>query len=113
MFNGNENHDITLAEAAALTKRYRDQMNSTDRKGGFFGKEKLLEILNQTDCVGIRYYYGLDRDNKQVLVLTGVLAIEKEIRSLRHYHCHILLDMEVLILLKHHQPYRLHWLKLQ
>ena len=78
MFNGNENHDITLAEAAALTKRYRDQMNSTDRKGGFFGKEKLLEILNQTDCVGIRYYYGLDRDNKQVLVLTGVLANEDD-----------------------------------
>ena len=78
MFNGNENHDITLAEAAELTKRYRDQMNSTDRKGGFFGKEKLLEILNQTDCVGIRYYYGLDRDNKQVLVLTGVLANEDD-----------------------------------
>ena len=78
MFNGNENHDITLAEAAALTKRYRDQMNSTDRKGGFFGKEKLLEILNQTDCVGIRYYYGLDRENKQVLVLTGVLANEDD-----------------------------------
>ena len=78
MFNGNENHDITLAEAAALTKRFRDQMNPTDRKGGFFGKEKLLEILNQTDCVGIRYYYGLDRDNKQVLVLTGVLANEDD-----------------------------------
>ena len=78
MFNGNENHDITLAEAAELTKRYRDQMNSTDRKGGFFGKEKLLQILNQTDCVGIRYYYGLDRDNKQVLVLTGVLANEDD-----------------------------------
>jgi hypothetical protein len=79
MFTGSENHDIPLSEAAEMTARYRATMNESSRKGGFFGVKKLREILDQPDCVGIRYYYGLDENNQQVLVLTGVKANEDDI----------------------------------
>lgn len=74
MFDGHENHDITLAAAAELTKRYRDQLSAGELKGGFFGKDALLRILNQNDCVGIRFYYGLNTQDIQVMVLAGALA---------------------------------------
>ena len=70
-FTGKEDHAISLADAAKLTKKYRDQMRPTDIKGGFFGRDAIQAILDQTSCVGIRYYYGLDANNKQVLVLVG------------------------------------------
>ena len=79
MFTGSENHDIPLSEAAEMTARYRATMAAGSRKGGFFGAQKLREILDQRDCVGIRYYYGLDENNQQVLVLTGVKADENDI----------------------------------
>lgn len=66
-----ENHSITLEEAKALTKRYRDSSSFGGRNGGFFGADTLRRMLDQTDCVGIRYYYGLDADNAQLLVLVG------------------------------------------
>lgn len=79
MFNGQEDHDISLAAAAELTKRYRDQKRSSDIKGGYFGKDALQSILDQENCVGIRFYYGLDAENKQVMVLAGVLANQDDI----------------------------------
>lgn len=73
-FTGHEDHSISLRDAAELTARYRAQMQPGDLKGGFFGKDAINAIFAQTACVGIRFYYGLDSDNKKVLVLTGVNA---------------------------------------
>jgi hypothetical protein len=73
-FTGQENHSISLSDAAALTGRYRAQTGTRGLKGGFFGKDAIQAILNQADCVGIRYYYGLDSNNVQVLVLVGTKA---------------------------------------
>src|SRR5258706_9318650 len=73
-FTGHEDHSIPLSDAAELTSRYRSQMRVGDLKGGFFGKDAIQAILDQTSCVGIRFYYGLDRDNKQMLVLVGTKA---------------------------------------
>lgn len=78
-FTGNEDHSISLAEAAEMTARYRGQMTEEQIKGGFFGARAIMTILDQSDCVGIRYYYGLDSNNKQVLVLVGVLANQDDI----------------------------------
>ena len=80
-FDGHEDHRITLQEAAEMTKRYRDQMTATEIKGGYFGRDAIEEILEQPDCVGIRYYYGLDTNGSQVLVLTGVLANENDMQN--------------------------------
>lgn len=79
--DGHENHYISLDDAAAMTERYRDQMSNTQIKGGFFGRDAISAILEQHECIGIRYYYGLDNDNKQVLILVGVNIEGNDITS--------------------------------
>lgn len=70
--NGHENHDISLEDAAAMTKRYRDQMTDTQKKGGAFGIDGIKKVLNQDGSIGIRYYYGFDDRGIQVLVLVAI-----------------------------------------
>jgi hypothetical protein len=79
-FDGNENHNITLTAASALTKEYRKQ-NPTQILGGFFGKQALLDLLNQTGAMGIRYYYGQDAAGGKVLVLCAADANEDDMLS--------------------------------
>jgi len=67
-----QNHEILLPEAIEMTARYRTSPGFNGMNGGFFGKSAILEILNQTDCVGLRYYYGLNVSDDPVLVLVGV-----------------------------------------
>lgn len=74
MFTGNEDHSISLIDAKKLTKNFRDKAGADPILGGFFGKKALEEILDQQDCVGIRYYYGESKDGDPVLVLVGVTA---------------------------------------
>lgn len=63
------NHSITLEAAAEMTKRYRDNFI----KGGFFWKDQILSMLT-SDSIGMRYYYGVDKDGKKVIILTAVDA---------------------------------------
>ena len=79
MFTGNENHDITLDEASAMTKLYRQSVPSGSRKGGFFGRDAIEALLAQTDCVGIRYYHGIDSRGEPVIILVGVVANEDDL----------------------------------
>lgn len=72
-FTGSEDHSISLAEAAELTSNYRATLSSSaDVIGEYFGKEALISLLNQTNCVGARVYYGLDDNGVKKLVLVGV-----------------------------------------
>jgi len=71
-FTGNENHAITLAEAAVMTKNYRNQ-NPGDILGVFYGKIAIEPVLAQPGCVGIRYYNAINNNNPTV-VLIGVDA---------------------------------------
>ncbi len=81
-FTGNENHDITLEEASALTEAYRDSQTTSDYiKAEFFGKTALLEILNQENCVGIRIYYGIDSNGIPRQILVGAAANEDDLVS--------------------------------
>ncbi len=63
---GNENHDISLTDAAVLTKNYRTVPATTvvngitGIKAQAFGKDAIQEILDQSGCVGIRFYYGME-----------------------------------------------------
>ncbi len=72
-FNPNQDHSITLTAAAAMTKAYRDA-NPGARLGGFFGKDALIAILNQADCVGIKFYFAEDDNGDPSLVLVGAKA---------------------------------------
>ncbi|MCF8428821.1 MAG: hypothetical protein K9G64_01705 [Bacteroidia bacterium] len=73
-YTGNEIHDISLQDAADLTKNYRDQfaVGVNYIKGEYFGKTALQSLLNQSNCVGARMYYGLKADQTQCLVIVGV-----------------------------------------
>jgi hypothetical protein len=71
-FTGDEDHSISIEDAAQLTQNYREQANSGDVLGEFFGKQALLSILSQEGCVGIRCYFGKRANGQLALVLTGV-----------------------------------------
>lgn len=80
-FNGNEGEVISLSTAAGWTANYRDQMGHGDPKGHFFGKSKIQDILDQSGCVGIRMYHGIDDDDQKVIILVGVDADENDMTS--------------------------------
>ena len=72
MFTGNEDHDITMAEASRLTRNYRERAGKNAIKGGFFGQAALQQLMDQDGVVGVRYYYAQENDGRPVLVLVGV-----------------------------------------
>jgi hypothetical protein len=66
-------HDISLAEAAQLTKNFRDTHQSPDTViAQKFNKAAIMDILNQTGCCGIRVYYAQDTAGAPKMVFTGV-----------------------------------------
>ena len=79
-FTGNEDHSISLTDAAALTENYRDN-NVGAVKGHFFGKTAIQDILDQADCVGIRIYYGENASGDKKLVLVGAKANEDDLEN--------------------------------
>jgi hypothetical protein len=79
-FTGHENHAISLQEASAMTKRFRDnQTSATYIKAEYFGRDAIEAILNQENCVGIRAYYAIDENMVNKLVLVGVDASENDL----------------------------------
>ncbi len=75
----NQDHSITLEDAKEMTKKYRYSPTFNGRFGGFFGREALLSMLEQSDCAGIRYYYGINDKNEPVLVLCGATEDNQDI----------------------------------
>jgi len=71
-FTGKENHLISLVEAGALTKAYRESVTRGIVKGGFFGRNIYDRILSQEGCVGVRNYFAAYNDGTPTLVLVGV-----------------------------------------
>jgi hypothetical protein len=76
-FNPNENHSITLADASAMTKAYRDA-NINSKIGGFFSKDAVMAILNQAESVGLKYYFAINNGNL-TLVLCGAKADQNDL----------------------------------
>jgi hypothetical protein len=71
VFTGNEDHDITLADASVLVRSHREKAGKNAVKGGFFGSAALQQVLDQEGVVGIHYYFGEERDGRPVLVIVG------------------------------------------
>ena len=78
-FTGNEDHEISLSEAAQLTANYRDSAEPGSVKAGFFGKSAIEEILEQEKCVGIRIYYAQEEDGTPTFVVVGVEENEDDL----------------------------------
>ena len=82
-FDGNEGSQITLTQGAALTKQYRKENPApTTTLAHFFGRNILLQLLNQPECMGIRMYYGINSEGKKQLVLVGAKADENDMLEL-------------------------------
>ena len=82
-------HRISLAEAAALTKRHRDAKVGAEKSGAFH-KDQVLKLLGQAGCVGLRIHYGRNADGTQALVLTGIDASDSDLTGEileKHYPC--------------------------
>jgi hypothetical protein len=71
-------HRISLAAAAAQTRRYRESEEPSAAKGGAFGREAFEAILKQPGCTGIRFYYGIDDKGEPSLVLVGIGADDND-----------------------------------
>ena len=71
-------HQIALQAAAQLTAEYRAKKSPDQPKGGFFGKAAIHAILNQENCIGLRFYFGANENGKRVLCLMGVDAVGKD-----------------------------------
>ena len=70
-FTGNEGTQITRVQAKGMIEKFQQSGQYKNIKGGFFGRKILLAILNQPNCVGIRYYHSLDAKSQPTLVLVG------------------------------------------
>jgi hypothetical protein len=77
-FTGNEDHSIDFNDAAEMTANYRSEFPNAI-KAHFFGKAAIKDILDQTNCVGIRIYYALDSEGAKHLVIIGAKADESDI----------------------------------
>lgn len=71
-FTGNEGEQITLIQATAWCANFRSQAGSNPTKAHAYGKNKLMNILDQDGCYGIRAYYAIDDTGVKQLVLVGV-----------------------------------------
>jgi hypothetical protein len=65
------NHHIALAEAARMTRRFRETHPAAE-KGGAFHANQVRELLGQRGCTALRYYHALDAAEQQAIVLVGV-----------------------------------------
>jgi hypothetical protein len=78
-FLGNESEVITLQEATDWTANYRQTISASDVRAHFFGKTKLLDLLDQDECVGVRIYYALDDSGAKQLVMVGADQNEEDL----------------------------------
>jgi hypothetical protein len=71
-FTGNEDHSISLKDAAKMTENYRTAVESGGLLGGYFGRDALQAILDQQGCTGIRIYNARNDAGEENFVLVGV-----------------------------------------
>jgi hypothetical protein len=64
-------HRITLADAAALTRRYCEA-DPSGVKVGTFHRDQVLALSRQPGCVALRVHLGRHADGTPALVLAGV-----------------------------------------
>ena len=74
-FNGQEGSAIDPNIAGDWTRRYREA-NPGTTFGHFFGRDILQKLLDETDSLGIRFYYGLTAaGNRQLLAVAANAAM--------------------------------------
>jgi hypothetical protein len=79
VFTGFEDHTISLEEAGELTRHYRKSAGNGAVKGRYFSRAAMEQLLLQEDTVGIRYYYGIDNENRPQMVMVSVDAFGQDL----------------------------------
>lgn len=76
--NADSGNIIATPNAKTLINNFRANSTYYEKdhpvrgvKGAFYGKNKILAILNQPNCIGLRYYFGLNGNGQLVIVLSG------------------------------------------
>ncbi len=72
-FNGQEGSAIDPNLAGDWTRRYREA-NPGTTFGHFFGRDILQKLLDETDSLGIRFYYGLNAAGARQLLAVAADA---------------------------------------
>jgi hypothetical protein len=78
MFLPTRDHHIQLADAARMTRRFRET-RLNDEKGGAFHAAQVKEVLDQPGCSALRYYHALEEDGRATVVLVGVDVINDDL----------------------------------
>ena len=68
-------HSISMAQAAAYTRRHRTASPGPIRDGDHghaFHADQVLKLLQQPGCAALRIYYGLDDKGQRAPILMGV-----------------------------------------
>ena len=66
-------HRISLDQAVALTRKYRDKVGGTNPpRSGAFHADQVKKLLDQPGCVALRIYYATRDDGTPGFVLCGV-----------------------------------------
>jgi hypothetical protein len=71
-YTGKEDHSISLAEAAKMTKAHRAAAQPGDVNAHYVGREAVEALLTQPGCVGIRWYHARHPKGHHTLVAVGV-----------------------------------------
>lgn len=74
-------HRIGRAEAAAMTRRFREGAGPKAERGGMFPRAAVQALLAQKGCEGLRYYFGRKDDGSSALILVGVDADGNDMSS--------------------------------
>jgi hypothetical protein len=74
VFDGSEGEQITSQEANSMKSKYQGTAGVSARQAVVFGEDLINSILNQEGCLGIRFYFAHDDDDKLDLVMVGVGA---------------------------------------
>jgi len=81
-FDGSEGGTIPIATAAAWTANFRATITpASPIIAQYFGEDIIQSILDQSGCVGIRFYYAIDGGGKNTLIMVGVDTDENDMIS--------------------------------
>lgn len=80
-FNGTEGASISLTTGGQMTARFRGNFPN-ESQACFFGRDILLQLLNQNGAKGIRMYFAQDSNDVLQLVICAADSDENDMCAL-------------------------------
>lgn len=77
--NTKKNHEISLATAIEMTRRYRAHQPEGFARSESFSKEAIQKLINAKGCASLRIYYGRSENMEAHAILVAANAEGKDI----------------------------------